>query len=283
MIWQARQFQFIFPRPALVMGILNVTPDSFSDGGCFAKVDDAVAHGVAMAGQGADVLDVGGESTRPGAEPVPEAEELLRVLPVIEKLVAQVAVPISIDTAKVAVARAALKAGASIINDVFAAHHQDSAMWELVAESQSGYILTHMQGTPQTMQVHPVYKDVVAEVNDFFGEYLQHLARCGVKPEQVALDAGLGFGKGLEHNLQLLGRWRQFRKWQRPLVLGASRKSFLGRQAEPAERLAPSLACACWALEQGVEIIRCHDVRETRQAAGVIEALQERRNHAEYN
>jgi dihydropteroate synthase len=207
------------------------------------------------------------------------------VLPVIEKLAAQVSIPISIDTNKVAVARAALKAGASMINDVFAANRQDGAMWELVAESQSGYILMHIQGVPQSMQINPVYKDVVAEVDHFFGEQLQRISQSGVKPEQVALDVGLGFGKALEHNLQLLAHWRQFRKWNRPLVLGASRKSFLGRVAgaETDERLAPSLACACWALHQGVEIIRCHDVAATRQAARMTEALQQRQKDAKYN
>jgi dihydropteroate synthase len=238
-----------------------------------------------MKEQGANILDVGGESTRPGATPVSEAEELRRVLPVIEQLAARVAVPISIDTGKVAVARAALKAGACIINDVFAAARQDAAMSELVAESGAGYIVMHMQGAPQNMQLHPVYKDVVAEVNEFFGAQLQRLAQSGVKLEQVALDVGLGFGKTLEHNLQLLANWRHFKKWKRPLVLGASRKSFLGRLAgtDSVDRLAPSLACACWALQAGVEIIRCHDVGPTRQAAQVIEAAQQRQKHAAYN
>jgi dihydropteroate synthase len=267
------------------MGILNVTPDSFSDGGNFFPLENAVNQALAMIGQGADLIDVGGESTRPGATPVSEAEELRRVLPVIEKLASQISIPISIDTGKPAVARAALAAGASIVNDVFAGHHANNAMAELVAETQCGYILMHMQGTPQTMQLRPVYEDVVSEVNQFFGEHLQRLAQIGVKPEQVALDVGIGFGKGLEHNLQLLGNWTQFRTWQRPLVLGASRKSFLGRLAgdENASRLAPSLACACWALKQGVEIIRCHDVAPTCQAARVIEALEKRQNDAEHN
>jgi dihydropteroate synthase len=281
MIWQARHFQFLFPRSTLIMGILNVTPDSFSDGGQFNSAEAAITQGLALVGQGADILDIGGESTRPGAEPVSEAEELRRVLPVIENLAAQTKVPISIDTGKVAVARAAIAAGASIINDVFAAARPDDAMWRLLAETDAGYILTHMQGTPQTMQDNPVYKNVVMDVNDFFGEHLQRISRFGVKPAQMALDVGLGFGKKPEHNLQLLAGWTHFRKWERPLVLGASRKSFLARVS--ADRLAPSLACASWAVEQGVEVIRCHDVAPTRQAARLIETLRERRKNAEYN
>ena len=274
MVFRARQFEFVFPRLALVMGIVNVTPDSFSDGGKFLDADAAVAHALELVAQGAEILDLGGESTRPGAEPVDEAEELRRVIPVIEQLAARVKIPLSIDTVKPAVARAALQAGASIVNDV-AAHREDDAMWRVVAESGAGYICMHAQGTPQTMQTNPVYADVVREVGGFFGERLKKLNACGVAAEQVVLDVGIGFGKTPAHNLQLLAALRSFTKWRRPLLLGVSRKSFIGKLlgAEVAARLPASLACACLAVADGVQIIRTHDVAETVQAVRMTEAI----------
>ena len=249
MIFRARQFEFVFPRPALVMGVVNVTPDSFSDGGKFLDADAAVAHALELVAQGAEILDIGGESTRPGAEPVGEAEELRRVIPVIEQLAAQVKIPLSIDTMKPAVARAALAAGASIVNDV-AANREDDAMWRIVAEFRAGYICMHAQGTPQTMQENPVYADVVREVGEFFQERLERLNASGVAADQVVLDLGIGFGKTLEHNLQLLANLRSFTTMARPLLIGVSRKSFIGKLlgAELNERLPASLACACLAV-----------------------------------
>lgn len=276
MILRARQFTFTFPRPILLMGIVNVTPDSFSDGGQFLDPAAAVQHSLKLVAEGADLVDIGGESTRPNAAPVSEAEELRRVLPVIERLAGEVPVPISVDTMKPAVAAAALRAGASVVNDV-AAHREDPAMWRAVAETGAGYVAMHMQGTPQTMQQKPQYTDVVAEVNEFFGERLERLREAGVAPEQVVLDPGLGFGKTAEHNLQLLRGLRTFTTWQRPVLLGASRKSFLERvagAAPGAARLPGSLACACWGAGRGVNIIRTHDVEATRQALRVTEALQ---------
>lgn len=274
MILRARQFTFTFPRPALVMGIVNVTPDSFSDGGRFLDVEAAVAHGLKLVAEGADCLDVGGESTRPKAAPVDEAEELRRVLPVIEALAGQVRIPLSIDTMKPGVAAAAVRAGASLVNDV-AAHREDPSMWRVVAETGAGYVAMHMQGTPRTMQQQPAYGDVVAEVDAFLGDRLERLARAGVNPEQVVLDPGLGFGKTVEHNLQLLRGLRTFTRWRRPVLLGASRKSFLERVAGAPlpGRLPASLACACWGVQQGVNILRTHDVEATRQAARMTEAL----------
>src|SRR5690348_5863990 len=189
MLLRARQFEFTFPRPALVMGIVNVTPDSFSDGGKFFETGAAVAHALKLIEQGAEILDIGGESTRPGAMPVEEAEELRRVIPVIEQLASRVKVPISIDTMKPAVARAAIAAGASIVNDV-GANREDDAMWRVVAESGAGYVLMHMLGTPQTMHRKPVYADVVHEVGEFFSERMQRLSDCGIAREQVILDVG---------------------------------------------------------------------------------------------
>jgi dihydropteroate synthase len=278
MLLRARQFEFRFPRPALLMGIVNVTPDSFSDGGQFLDCDKAVAHGLELVQQGAAILDIGGESTRPGATPVSEADELRRVIPVIEQLAHRVEVPLAIDTMKPAVARAALKAGASIVNDV-AANREPDDMWCAVADFEAGYVAMHMQGTPRTMQANPVYADVTREVAEFFRERLVRLAQAGVASERVVLDVGLGFGKSLEHNLQLLAALDSFTKLERPLLLGASRKSFIGRlhPAEAAERLPGSLACACLAVEAGVQIIRTHDVAESLQAVRVTEAIRARK------
>jgi dihydropteroate synthase len=275
MIFRARQFEFQFPRPTLVMGIVNVTPDSFSDGGKFLDAEAAVAHALKLIAEGADILDIGGESTRPGAEPVGEAEELRRVIPVIEKLSPQIKIPISVDTMKPAVARAALAAGASIVNDV-AATRADRAMWRLVSENQAGYIVMHAQGSPATMQENPAYKDVVREVGEFFSAQLAALLNDGgVTPEQVVLDPGIGFGKTMEHNLQLLAGVRSFTKWRRPVLVGVSRKSFIGKLLDlPAEeRLSASLACTTLAVAGGAQIVRTHDVAETLQAVRMAEAI----------
>jgi dihydropteroate synthase len=267
-----------FPRPVLVMGVVNVTPDSFSDGGRFFDADAAVAHGEALVAEGAEIIDVGGESTRPGARPVSEREELRRVIPVIERLVKRVTVPVSIDTMKPGVARDALEAGASLVNDV-GANRSDDQMWLEVARRGAGYVCMHMRGEPATMQREPVYADVVGEVNAFFRERLRRLAACGVSFEQVILDVGIGFGKTVEHNLQLITRAASFKRAKRPLLLGVSRKSFIGRLlgVEVGGRLAGSLACACWAVGAGVHIIRAHDVAETLQAVRMTEVLMAKR------
>ena len=278
MILRARQFEFTFPRPALVMGIVNVTPDSFFDGGRYLDAPAAVAHALRLIEQGAEIIDIGGESTRPGAVPVSEAEELRRVMPVIEQLVGLVRVPISIDTAKAGVARAALAAGASIVNDV-AAKREDPALWELVAEARASYVCMHTQGTPQTMQVNPTYTDVVREVGEFFSARLRRLNDCGVGREQVILDPGIGFGKTVEHNLQLLAAAASFARLQRPVLIGVSRKSFIGKLlgAEVAARLPAALACACLSVAAGVQVIRVHDVAETVQAIRMTEAILAKR------
>lgn len=274
MILRARQFQFAFPRPTLVMGVVNVTPDSFSDGGRFFDADQAVAHALDLVQQGADILDIGGESTRPGALPVSETEELRRVRPVIEQLAAQLKIPLSIDTMKPAVARAALAAGASLVNDI-AANREDDAMGRVVAESGAGYVCMHMQGTPRTMQSHPSYTDVLTEVEEFFCERMQRLNACGVTADQVVFDVGIGFGKTVEHNLQLLAGLRRFTRLHRPLLVGASRKSFIGKLlgADVTARLPASLACASLAVAAGAQIIRTHDVAETVQAIRMAEAI----------
>jgi dihydropteroate synthase len=279
MLLRARQFQFQFPRPAMVMGIVNVTPDSFSDGGQFVDPHLAIGHALRLVAEGADIIDVGGESTRPNATPVSEQEELRRVMPVIEELVSRkVPTPISIDTMKPIVAEAAIRAGASIVNDV-AANRDDSVMWQLVRETEAGYVLMHMQGTPQTMQGGPKYNDVVRDVARFYDERLSRLEQCGVSTEQVILDPGIGFGKTLEHNLELLASLSHFTKYQRPVLVGASRKEFIGQVTgakEVAERLPGSIACAIAAAQAGAQIIRTHDVAATKQALRMMEAIRAR-------
>jgi len=259
------------------MGIVNVTPDSFSDGGRFLDPDRAVAHALALVEQGADLLDIGGESTRPGADAVDVREELRRVLPVLDRLAGQVRVPLSIDTQKPEVARAALEAGASIVNDI-AASRDDDAMWRVVAEFRAGYVAMHMQGTPRTMQQQPRYDDVVAEVDAFFAGRVQLLGGASVEPEQVALDPGIGFGKTLEHNLQLLAGLGRFKSRRRPLLVGVSRKSFIGKLlgADVTARLPAALACTVVAAGAGAHIFRTHDVIETVQALRMAEAIRAR-------
>jgi dihydropteroate synthase len=285
MLLRAGSFKYVFPRPALVMGIVNVTPDSFSDGGQFLETGAAVAHAFRLTEQGADIIDIGGESTRPHAAPVTEAEELRRVIPVIERLSGQLPVPISIDTMKPGVARAAIQAGASIVNDV-GANRQDEAMWRVVAEAGAGYVAMHMQGTPQTMQNNPAYIDVVHEVHEFFFDRIRRLSDCGVPPERVILDPGIGFGKAHGHNMQLLGELARFTDLERPLLIGVSRKSFLGKfsGAEIPSRLPAALACVCLAVEAGAQIVRAHEVAETVATIRAAEAIigSRRRDNVEH-
>ena len=289
MIFCARQFELTFPRPALVMGIVNVTPDSFSDGGKFLDPAAAVAHGLKLVEQGAEMLDIGGESTRPGAVPVSEAEELRRVIPVIEKLAPQVKIPISIDTMKPGIARAALAAGASIVNDV-ASNRSGDAMWRVVSEFRAGYIVMHAPGSGTgilPVSLHgqagsPSHdQDIVGAIEEFFQERSDQLNARGISSEQIIFDPGIGFGKTLEQNLTLLANLRRFTKLARPLLLGASRKSFIGKllEAEVNERLPASLACATLAVADGVQIIRTHDVAETAQAVRLTEALLARKDN----
>jgi dihydropteroate synthase len=303
MIFRARQFEFFFPRSALVMGVVNVTPGLFSDGGKFFAADAAVAHALKLVERGAEILDIGGESTRPGAVPVDEAEELRRVIPVIEKLASEIssrwgeapeepllhfnalnpargdARPtrkpvLSIDTMKPAVARAALAAGAGIVNDV-AANRSDDAMWRIVSEFRAGYIVMHAPGPPPTMQINPACNDIIGDIEEFFQERLEKLNACGISSDQIVFDPGIGFGKTLAQNLQLLANLRRFTKLQQPLLLGVSRKSFIGKLlgVEVNERLPASLACATLAIAHGVQIIRTHDVAETVQAVRLAEAV----------
>ena len=259
-----------------IMGVVNVTPDSFSDGGLFLDADKAIAHGTELAKEGADILDIGGESTRPGAEPVSADEELRRVLPVIEGL-ADAGTQISIDTSKAAVASAALKGGAALVNDVTALRG-DPRMVEVVAESGVGCCLMHMLGEPRTMQDEPRYGDVVSEVKAFLSERMAFALANGIAEEQIILDPGIGFGKTIEHNLELLRRLDELVALGRPVLVGFSRKSFLGRITgrEVDERLASTIAVNVLAFERGARVFRVHDVAPTKDALAVAAATVRR-------
>jgi dihydropteroate synthase len=262
------------------MGIVNVTPDSFSDGGRFEEPADAIEHGLQLAAEGADLLDVGGESTRPGSDPVPLEEELQRVLPVVRELTRRTTVPLSVDTSKADVARQCLDVGASVINDVTGLRG-DPRMPLVVREYRAGAVVMHMQGTPATMHLDPRYDDVVREVGDFFAERLAALTEFGIARDAICLDPGIGFGKNQEHTLQLLANLDQYRRFERPICLGVSRKGFIGvltgrgRQ----ERTAGSLAVACVAAAENPGLVlRVHDVAPTRDAAILIEAIEKHRD-----
>jgi dihydropteroate synthase len=280
MIFRAREFEFAFPRAALVMGIVNVTPDSFSDGGKHLSAKVAVTHALKLADQGAQILDIGGESTRPGAKAVDEREEMRRVLPVIERLAAKFKTvknrpAISIDTMKPAVARAALEAGASMVNDV-AANRRDDEMWKIVSEFSAGYVVLH--APPGLHAMRSRAGNIISEITDYFTERLKKLKAAGVVPEQVIFDPGIGFGKNLEQNLRLIAGLRDFARLRRPLLLGVSRKSFIQKLlgTNVNERLPASLACAILGIESGAQIIRAHDVAETVQAVRMAEAILSR-------
>jgi dihydropteroate synthase len=275
MTWRIGSRTLDLTHRGLIMGIVNVTPDSFSDGGCFADPGRAVEHALALVADGADILDIGGESTRPGAEPVGEAEELRRVLPVIRALRSQSQVLISIDTMKASVARAALDAGADIINDVTGLRG-DAAMVRLAAERDCGLVAMHMIGDPQTMQTAPHYDDVVAEVRSYLNERLRRLTASGIAPGRIALDPGFGFGKTLEHNLSLLRHLPQLAIGDRPLLIGVSRKSMIGKvlhSTDMADRYWPTIALTAHAREHGARIIRVHDVKPNAHALRMTEAI----------
>ena len=262
---------------AAVMGIVNVTPDSFSDGGRFFDPDAAVAHGLDLAAAGADILDVGGESTRPGADPVDVGEELRRVLPVISALVRATAVPVSVDTTKAAVAHAAIDAGAVIVNDV-SAGRRDCEMLSVVADASAGLVLMHMAGDPRTMQDAPQYDDVVREVGDFLAERVAVARDAGIAASAIAADPGIGFGKSVEHNLLLLAHLGSIvARLDVPVLVGPSRKRFLGAirggSDAPTERDDATLATVVSAIDAGVRIVRVHDVGPAVRVAALLEAL----------
>ena len=273
MIWRCRDRTFDLSARTLVMGVVNVTPDSFSDGGRFLEPGAAFAHARALVSEGADVVDLGAESTRPGAGPVPPAEQWRRLEPVLSALAAAGDACLSVDTTSAEVADRALAAGAHVINDVSAL--RDTAMAGVIAARGAGVVLMHLPGTPSTMQRDPRYEDAVREIAAYLGERRAHAVRSGIAPECIVLDPGIGFGKTLEHNLELLARLGEFAALGRPVLVGASRKSFLGRIFDlPAEqRLEAGIAAHAIAVFEGAAVVRTHDVGATVRAVRVARAL----------
>ena len=276
MLWRCRERVFDLSHRTLVMGVVNVTPDSFSDGGRFLDPAAASAHARRLVSEGADLVDLGAESTRPGAEPVPADEQLRRLLPVLGGL-AHDGVSISVDTASAEVAARALDAGAHVVNDVTAL--RDGAMASMVAAAGAGLVLMHMRGTPATMQHEPRYADVAREVRDWLAERLEAARRAGIDAERVALDPGIGFGKTVRHNLELLSRLEELEALGRPVLVGASRKSFLGKLLDlPVDqRLEAGLSAAAVAVFLGARIVRTHDVAATVRAVRIADALRDAR------
>jgi dihydropteroate synthase len=274
---EARGRRFVLGRKTWVMGILNVTPDSFSDGGSYRGPEEATARGAAMAAEGADIVDVGGESTRPGSRPVPEDVELGRVIPVIRALRERTDALVSVDTTKAAVAREALAAGADIVNDVSALRF-DPNMAGVVAGSGAPVILMHMRGTPETMQSLPAYPDLFGEISAFLAGRIEAAKAAGIAAEKIILDPGIGFGKTAEDNLALIDGLAFLEALDRPVLVGASRKGFIGRTLglAPDDRLEGSLAAAVLSIARGAHILRVHDVRSTRRAADMADAILSR-------
>lgn len=274
-IWQVGRHQFALGRRSAVMGILNVTPDSFSDGGQWTATASAVGHAQQLIAEGAEIIDVGGESTRPGSDPVSLESEMERVIPVIETLAQQWSGVISVDTSKALVARAALAAGASVINDITGL--RDQAMVEVCAQSDCGVVVMHMRGRPKTMQEAPCYHNVVGEVREFFEERLSTLTAAGISGDRICWDPGIGFGKRLEDNLALLNGIQELSVGGRPVMMGLSRKSFIGMALGESELTArdwPTVGLTAWTRQQGALVHRVHEVRANRDALRMVEALE---------
>jgi len=257
-----------------IMGVLNVTPDSFSDGGKFLNIEKAVSHGLKMAEEGADIIDIGGESTRPGSLPVSIEEEEKRVLPVIETLAKKMQIPISIDTYKSQIAQKAIDAGAEMINDISGLRF-DSEMVKVASKYNIPVIIMHIKGTPQNMQESPNYENVIKEIKDYFEERINFADSMGIKGKNIILDPGIGFGKRFEDNLAILKNLKEFKKLEKPLLVGLSRKSFIGKILDlpVEERLEGSLGALAYSIMQGANIVRVHDVKESVRVAKVMDAI----------
>ena len=268
-------FRLALGKGTLIMGVLNVTPDSFSDGGLFFGKDEAVAQGLALVASGADIIDVGGESTRPFSQAVPVEEEIRRVVPVIENLVSRVSIPISIDTSKAEVAKQAISAGASIVNDI-GALRLDSAMGKVIADAGVPVILMHMKGTPQNMQVDPTYDDVVADVKRFLANAINRATQAGIARNKIIVDPGIGFGKTVSHNLLLIKNIAAFHSLEAPVLIGPSRKSFIAKLLgdDMERREVGTQATVALAALQGVHLVRVHDVERTKYTLKIVEAVR---------
>ncbi len=266
-----REIKDLGQRP-LIMGILNVTPDSFSDGGKFFAPDKAVEHARRLASEGADIIDIGGESSRPGSESVSTEDEIQRVIPILEKLKDEFDIPISIDTTKSEVASRALEAGASIVNDISAMNF-DEKIGEVAAKYGAYLILMHMRGTPKEMQKDTKYNDLIGEIHSYLEAATNKAARAGVANNRLIIDPGIGFGKSVEGNFSILKSLHRFLDLDYPLLVGVSRKSFVGKELEMPDRLEGSIAAACYAVLNGADIVRVHDVAETKRAISMIEKI----------
>ncbi|MGQ9508631.1 MAG: dihydropteroate synthase [Thermodesulfobacteriota bacterium] len=274
-ILRCRKKTFLLGKRTLLMGVLNVTPDSFSDGGLFFDKEKAIEHGLKMAEEGADLIDIGGESTRPGSKPLEIEEELRRVIPVIESLAKRIDIPISIDTYKSKVAQAAIESGAEIINDISGLHF-DPDLAKVASKEDVPLILMHIRGTPETMQKDVYYESLFSEILQYLRAGIEWAEASGVDPEKIIIDPGIGFGKTLEHNLLLIKNLSEFRIFGKPILLGTSRKSFIGKilDAEPQDRLEGTLASTIVGILNGAHIVRCHDVLQTKKAIAVADAIR---------
>lgn len=271
-----RNFDFDFSQKTYIMGILNVTPDSFSDGGQFFNKDKAVEQAFRMIEDGADIIDVGGESTRPGAAEVSVKEEINRVVPIIKAITKHASVPVSIDTYKASVAEAAISAGASMINDISGLRF-DPAMPDLAAKSKVPVVIMHIQGTPRNMQRHPYYKALIPEIMDYLREGISIARRSGISDEKIIIDPGIGFGKTVAHNLEIINRLNEFTGFEKPILLGHSRKAFIGNildDAPAADRLEGTAAAAAIGIFNGADIIRVHDIKEMARVARIADAIK---------
>lgn len=274
LIW--KDFNFDFSKRTYIMGILNITPDSFSDGGLYFNKESAVEHAIRMEEEGADIIDIGGESTRPGAEPISTEEEIRRVVPVIEALEKKIKVPISIDTYKAGVAEKALSAGADIVNDISGLRF-DPDMPGVVVRYQVPVVIMHIKGTPRDMQVNPTYKALIPEIMDYFREGIEIAKKAGVSEEKIIIDPGIGFGKTVEHNLEIIRRLNEFTGFERPILLCPSRKSFIGKilgDLPVTERLEGTASAVAIGIFSGANIIRVHNVKEMVRVARIADAIK---------
>lgn len=276
---KCRGKQLVFGQRTLIMGVLNVTPDSFSENGRYFEVDSAIAHAKSMVKDGADIIDIGGESSRPGALSISANEELARILPVVEALASEIPVPISIDTCKAHVARLTLQAGAHIVNDI-SALNGDSDMASVVSEMHAGLVLMHMKGNPRTMQHAPAYQNVTSEICLFFQGRIEEAEKNGIHPDCILIDPGIGFGKTTEHNLEILRRLRDFQPLNKPILIGTSNKSFIGKILDlPVnDRMEGTAATVAWAIAQGADVVRVHNVKAMRRVAQMTDAIYRRAN-----